>query len=87
MDTESVPGLLSYHLCLSACLSVCPSLQSIRILLDHGADPTIKDKEGFAPAELARECGHPQAAAFLAQYQPPQQIKVHGRNDVVELCA
>ena len=68
---------VSSNVCVSVCLSVCP-LQSIRILLDHGADPTIKDKEGFTPAELARECGHLQAAAFLVKYWPPQRSKVHG---------
>jgi len=27
-----------------------------RVLLDHGADPTIRDNEGMTPLEIGRKC-------------------------------
>jgi hypothetical protein len=28
----------------------------VRVLLDHGADPTIRDNEGRTPLELGSDC-------------------------------
>jgi len=40
-------------------------LESIKILLDHGADPTVRNKQGKGAIEIAEEKGHPHVAEFL----------------------
>jgi ankyrin repeat protein len=30
----------------------------VRVLLEHGADPTIRNNEGRTPLELGRKCGN-----------------------------
>jgi uncharacterized protein len=39
--------------------------QIVRLLLDHGADPRIADKEGITPLEHARRRGYREIAAML----------------------
>jgi len=40
-------------------------LESIKILLDHGADPTVRNKQGKGAIEIAEEKGHAHVAEFL----------------------
>jgi ankyrin repeat protein len=37
-----------------------------RLLLAHGADPSLKDDQGLSAADHARTAGHPEIAALLA---------------------
>jgi ankyrin repeat protein len=41
-----------------------------RFLLDHGADPRFRDKDGDAPADAARKRGFSTVAALLST--PPR---------------
>lgn len=41
---------------------------AVRLLLEHGADPTIPREDGKTPATLASEYKHPDIAALLKQY-------------------
>jgi ankyrin repeat protein len=40
-------------------------LETVRVLLDGGASPTLVDSDGDTPLEIARRYGHPEAARLL----------------------
>lgn len=44
-----------------------PSLEFIRTLLRHGADPKAKDNDGHTPEDLARRSGNPLAGVVLVK--------------------
>lgn len=40
---------------------------TVRLLIDEGADPTVRNQSGFTAAEYARAAGDPKLADFLGQ--------------------
>lgn len=44
--------------------------QIVQLLLEHGADPTIADKDGVTPLEHARQRGYTAIETLLTAYQP-----------------
>jgi ankyrin repeat protein len=40
----------------------------IKALIDAGADPKARDKDGNTPSDLAREFKHPAIASLIEQY-------------------
>ena len=50
-------------------------LQSIKVLLLHGADVSVKDMDGMTPSVLAKECGHFDCSTLLlVEQHPPQPV-------------
>jgi FOG: Ankyrin repeat len=45
-------GYTPLHFAVEGC-----RVDVVRVLLDHGADPTIRDKKGRTPLEIGRKCG------------------------------
>ena len=45
----------------------------VRLLLEHGADPGLKDKDGDTAASFARENGHTAVVELLENPPPPEQ--------------
>jgi len=44
------------------------NIELVRLLLEHHANLTIKDSNGFSPLSLAREVGARDIAALLLQF-------------------
>jgi ankyrin repeat protein len=40
-------------------------METVRLLLDAGADPALRNSEGRMPGEIAAECGHAELAELL----------------------
>lgn len=43
-------------------------LSMVQVLIKHGVDPSIKDKDGKTPYDRAIEKGNERVAAFLAEH-------------------
>jgi hypothetical protein len=43
-------------------------IEIARLMLEHGADPTVRNHGGLTPAEVAANNKHPELAALLAEY-------------------
>lgn len=50
-------------------------IKMIKLMLDHGADRTLKNNLGLTPAEYAESKGHIKNAAFLREYLELPDIK------------
>ena len=44
--------------------------RTVRLLLERGADPALRDNRGKSAADMASEAGHPQTAELLRNYRP-----------------
>lgn len=58
------PELRRTALHLASCSG---SVQAVRVLLDHGADPTVTDDGGSTPLDAARKFGKGEVVALLAE--------------------
>lgn len=50
-------------------------LGAVRLLLKHGADPTLKRVDGSLPSDIARKHGHVETAVVIEQYMKLQPTK------------
>jgi ankyrin repeat protein len=46
-------------------------IDTIKALIDAGADPTTKNTDGKTPADFAHQKGHSTIAAFIEQFIAP----------------
>ena len=47
----------------------CSNLEIVRLLIEHGADTSIKNKHGERPYSLAVKNGNREIIEFLARYE------------------
>ncbi len=58
-----------------------PNLSIIKLLLDQGADKTLKNYENRTAADLARKQGNEEIAKFIKNYAPNSKHMVINTND------
>jgi ankyrin repeat protein len=49
----------------------------VKALLEHGADPTIRDYRGETPLDLAREFGHDEVVQILTSAESGRRRSRH----------
>ncbi|MDR3632649.1 MAG: SMI1/KNR4 family protein, partial [Isosphaeraceae bacterium] len=62
VDNDASPGNTPLHFAADV-----GAVEAVRLLLDRGADPTVKNDEGLLPRDLAARAGCAEAAALLDQ--------------------
>jgi len=82
VDAVNLRGESALH------LAVCDGHKSLsRLLLDSGADITLKDRNGLAPLSIATECGHIGVINALLEYDLQTQINLGVLDDALERAA
>jgi hypothetical protein len=75
--TSDGPGvLLQVHDQTALYISVCCGRLAVtKLLLEGGADPTLRDKAGRTALDIARQCGKSEVVALLSE--PRYAARVH----------